>query len=90
VYRIGASRPAVRRLAGTGLGASSLLSIWIWDIPWTGRIICEGMHDGRAALRTRHLYLVVLVAIVCALIVEWRRRARPASWTSQPWSGGAR
>jgi hypothetical protein len=44
-------------------------SIWIWDIPGSGRLICKLCHDGRVVLplldltvRTRHLYLVGIVA----------------------------
>ena len=44
-------------------------SIWIWDIPGSGRLICKLCHDGRVVLplldltvRTRHLYLVGMVA----------------------------
>ena len=44
-------------------------SIWIWDIPGSGRLICKLCHDGRVILpvldltvRTRHLYLVGILA----------------------------
>lgn len=44
-------------------------SIWIWDIPGSGRLICKLCHDGRVVLplldltvRTRHLYLAGIVA----------------------------
>lgn len=38
------------------------LSIWIWDIPFTGRLVCHLLHDGRTPLHTRHLYLFGIVA----------------------------
>lgn len=43
------------------------LSIWIWDIPFSGRFICTHFHDGRVVLAqgfhltTRYFYALGLV-----------------------------
>jgi hypothetical protein len=39
------------------------LSVWVWDIPFTGRTICKHFHDDRLVLlgtliHTRHLYVL--------------------------------
>jgi hypothetical protein len=44
------------------LVAALPLSIWIWDVPFTGRVICRSFHDGQSAIRTLHLYAFCLGA----------------------------
>jgi hypothetical protein len=40
------------------------LTLWIWDLPFTGGFICRHLHDGRALLadgvplKSRHLYML--------------------------------
>jgi hypothetical protein len=58
-------------------------SIWIWDIPGSGRLICRLCHDGRVVVplldltvRTRHLYLVGMAAYAVLLgltFFAWRQ-----------------
>jgi len=61
VWAAGVYRPQIRLWALAFVFAFLPLSIWIWDIPFTGRVICDLMHDGRVPLRTLHLYLLGLV-----------------------------
>jgi hypothetical protein len=56
------------------------LSIWIWDIPFTHRIVCSNFHDGRSLfvgviVHTRYVYVVCLSSwIVLTLFVVLKRR----------------
>lgn len=45
------------------------LAIWIWDIPYTGRVICDLLHDGKTFMHTRYLY--VAGAIAWAVLFAW-------------------
>jgi hypothetical protein len=50
------------------------LSIWIWDIPFSGRFICSSFHDDRVILypgyplRTKYFYLLGSL-IYCMFVV---------------------
>lgn len=46
------------------------LTIWIWDIPFSGRVICDLGHDGRWPIRTLYLYAFGLVALVGYALVR--------------------
>lgn len=63
-YHLGRRFDVLRRLAAP-INLSFLpLSIWIWDIPFTHRVVCMTGHDGRIALadgmpmRTMYLYFL--------------------------------
>ena len=69
VWYAGRRLEFVRLLAAPFWVSFLPFSIWIWDIPGSGRLICKLCHDGRVVLplldltvRTRHLYLVGMVA----------------------------
>jgi phosphatidylglycerophosphate synthase len=72
VYFLGKRYRAVQLGALAFLLAFVPLSLWVWDIPMTGRIICGHLHDNRTAIRGRHLYL--LGAAVWILIFMTLRR----------------
>jgi hypothetical protein len=40
----------VRLLAAPALIATIPLTLWVWDIPFTGRWICHSFHDGRLSI----------------------------------------
>jgi hypothetical protein len=69
-YHLGNRVHLLRLLVAPFLLAFLPLSLWIWDIPFSGRIICENFHDlklvlpGDFPLRGRHLYVVGAVAYV--------------------------
>jgi hypothetical protein len=50
VYHLGKHSPALRPVVVPAFAASIPLSIWLWDIPFSGRTICRHMHDGRIVL----------------------------------------
>lgn len=60
------------------------LSVWVWDLPGTGRWVCHTFHDGRlhvfgVPFSTRYLY--VLGALLSLLFIagnEWLAKARSA------------
>jgi hypothetical protein len=50
------------------------LSVWLWDIPFTGGFVCRTLHDGRSEVRSWHLYLFAAVAVLpLALLFDGRR-----------------
>jgi hypothetical protein len=54
------------------------LSIWIWDLPFTGRVMCLLFHDDKTFIKTRHLYLLAVAAYFP--IFYWMRRH---SWSNR-------
>lgn len=57
LYFIGRRFEAMRVPALVFFFAFLPLSVWIWDIPFTNRVICYSFHDGRGWLRSKHLYI---------------------------------
>jgi hypothetical protein len=64
-------------------------SLWIWDIPFTGRIICEWGHDKRPlvggfVMRTAYLYIfcallqALLVVVLAIHGAHGRQRFKPS------------
>ena len=50
VYKVGLHMGLMRALVAPGFVASLMYSLWIWDIPFTGRVICYTVHDNRVML----------------------------------------
>jgi hypothetical protein len=61
------------------------LSVWIWDIPFTERAICEAMHErqivfpGGGYLRSLHLYILGAIIFGALSIRSWRKRSTVAT-----------
>lgn len=61
-YRVGLRWPALRQLLPPLLLACLPLSLWVWDVPFSGRVICHTLHDlrpllpGGVPLRGAHFY----------------------------------
>lgn len=73
------------RIAVAPLFATSLpVTLWLWDVPGTGRALCHAMHDGRIGLRTTHIYLVCLSGYLVALALAVGARARRAAKVGGP------
>lgn len=72
IFAVSAYFPIIRLAALAFAIATIPLSLWIWDIPFTGRIVCALGHDGRWPLRTFYLY--ILAAISIGPIFYWLRR----------------
>src|SRR5438067_8967145 len=55
VYHLGLRSNFIRRAAAPAFAAFLPLSVWLWDIPFTGRVICHHLHD-------RHMMLAPGIA----------------------------
>lgn len=61
-FQLGNRVRGLRPLVLPFVVAFAPLALWIWDLPFSGRIICNLFHDERlvlmegVALRSRHLY----------------------------------
>ena len=64
VFFLGKKSKLVISLSRSFFLAFLPLSFWIWDIPFTGRVICDNFHDdqimifGSVPLRTRYFYML--------------------------------
>jgi hypothetical protein len=79
LYVAGKRVAALRPWTLAFLIAFAPLSLWIWDIPFSGRAICKHMHDGKSGIRTRYLY--VMGAVLWLFI--GRRLARTRTRTDE-------
>lgn len=60
-YRLGKRQPGVRRLCAPLVPGFFPLAVWLWDLPFSRRALCEYLHDGKLAMggrgvRTAHVY----------------------------------
>jgi len=62
------------------------LSLWIWDIPFTGRIICRLGHDGRLPVNTLDLYILAAISFGPIWYWLWRRSTVAPEGTADAWS----
>lgn len=85
IYRAGLRWQAVRMAAAPLFLAFLPLSLWIWDIPFSGRWICHHGHDKRPfpglgiVIRTRYLYLLAAAVYCGVLALLALRRRSPAA-----------
>jgi hypothetical protein len=92
VYAAGLRSRRVRLLSAPLFMALLPLSIWIWDIPFTGRIVCHTGHDKRplpylgVIVRTRYLYLSGALIYVVLLVATLARRS-PGQWEAESQPG---
>jgi hypothetical protein len=86
-FLLGRQVPLIKILAACLLISFMPLAIWIWDIPFTGRVICFLAHDDRLQVlgwpvRTRYFYFLGIVLFVGVLIMTLRKPAfRAVSWS---------
>ena len=83
VWFVGHRWEIVRLLAAPFWVSFVPFSLWIWDIPGSGRLICRLCHDGRIVLpvldhtvRSRDLYLLGILTYALLLgltFLAWRR-----------------
>ena len=78
--------PAFRLAALAFAIATIPLSLWIWDIPFTGRIICRLGHDGRSPVNTHDLYIFAAIAFAPIWYWLWRRSTLVPARTAGAWS----
>lgn len=84
VYLIGRGRLWTKTLVAPVFSSLLPFSLWIWDIPFSGRYICRRFHDGRFLLVSgwplNTGYFVVLgltlyVFFVVGIIRKMKKRA---------------
>lgn len=83
IYNTGKRYPGLKIYVAPVFIAFLPLSIWIWDIPFTGRFICDHFHDakltifGKYVFQTRYLYafglIVYLLLLVSLLLKKYRK-----------------
>ncbi|MBX9790907.1 MAG: hypothetical protein K2Y37_18470 [Pirellulales bacterium] len=93
VWLLGRRWEVVRLLTAPFFLSFIPLSLWIWDIPGSGRLICRLCHDGRVVLpvldhtvRSRDLYLVGIAAYVVLLgltLSAWRKAPSSSELTDE-------
>jgi hypothetical protein len=82
IYAVGLRIPLVQMLAAPISLAFLPLTIWIWDIPFTGRSVCHAFHDsklviGGAPVHSHHLYeLGLLLYVALSAWVVWSSAAQ--------------
>lgn len=80
-FKLGKRVSLIRLIAPFFLIAFLPLSLWIWDIPFTGRTICKHFHDERVLLadgvplQSRHLYALGLLLFSGMLVMRSRQIA---------------
>lgn len=78
VMLIGLRWKWIRTLAAPAVIASIPLTLWVWDIPFTGRIICDSFHDGRlrigsTVVTTGWMYGASAIAYLLLMLYRERR-----------------
>jgi hypothetical protein len=72
--------PPLRLGILAGVIATFPLTVWIWDIPFTGRIVCSLGHDGRSVINSMDLYLFAVISFAPIWYWLWRKStAAPVS-----------
>jgi hypothetical protein len=85
IWMIGRRWMWVRSVSALALVASVPLVLWIWDIPFTGRIICHSFHDRKLTLSdgtvvtSIWIYLTSLVLFAVLALVRLARSMRSAT-----------
>jgi len=77
-YRLGEWRPGMRRLFTPLVPGLLPVTLWLWDLPFTRRALCEHLHDGKLtvsghSVRTAHVYVLSAGLYVALLARGWRR-----------------
>lgn len=81
-HRIGRRLPGFKVLIAPVFLSFLPLSLWVWDIPFTGRTICHHFHDRRVLLaagmplKSSHFYLIGIILYLAFLAHLMRRRGR--------------
>jgi hypothetical protein len=58
------------------------LTIWIWDIPFTERVICRLGHDGRSPINSMDLYIFAAITFAPIWYWLWRKSTTAPSATA--------
>jgi len=66
----------VRSSVSLSVIATIPLTLWVWDIPFTGRSICHAFHDGRlkfGSMTVTSAWLYILSGILFVLLLMRKR-----------------
>lgn len=90
VFAAGTRYPALQAAVWPVPIAFAPVSIWIWDIPFSGRLMCRLFHDGRFVvlgytLKTTTWYAFGLIAYTVLLVALY---VRMRTWTAASSSRG--
>ena len=67
---------SIRSFVAPAVVATIPLTLWVWDIPFTGRIICDSFHDGRlrigdsTVVTTGWMYIASAIAYVVMMAIR--------------------
>jgi hypothetical protein len=84
VYLCGTHYPSTRLFAASIFVSFLPLSVWIWDIPFTKRAICEYFHDDKFMildafpLKSRHFYALGVILYASFTIALYLKAASAA------------
>jgi hypothetical protein len=85
IYYFGKKNPTLRVLAKSFFFSFIPLTIWIWDIPFTGRFICNHFHDSKLVIygtiiHSRHFYMfgAALGIVLSGISLQAQHRLTPA------------
>jgi hypothetical protein len=86
VFAMAMYYPGLRLAVVAFLIATIPLSIWIWDIPFTGRFVCHWGHDGRSAINSQDLYIFAAISFGPIWYFLWRKSIASSQGTASAWS----
>ncbi len=83
VYFLGRNYSLIKKATFSFFIAFIPITVWLWDIPGTHRIICRTFHDGQyfllgVALNARHLYIlgIILWAIIFLFLLKKEKQEK--------------
>jgi hypothetical protein len=86
-FLLGRQVPLIKILAACLLISFMPLALWIWDIPFTGRVICFHAHDDKLSvlgwpIKSRYFYFLGIGFFVSVLTMTFRKPGfRAISWS---------
>jgi hypothetical protein len=77
IFLLGKQFLPVKKIAACFCVSFLPLALWIWDIPFTGRLICVHAHDDRLKIlgwpiKSSHFYMFGAISFVGFLLAVWR------------------
>ena len=82
VFILATYYPILRLAIVASLIATIPLTVWIWDIPFTGRIICRLGHDGRWPVNSLDLYLFAAISFAPIWYWLWKNSTAESAPTA--------
>jgi len=78
ILRLSPTHPQIKKIIMAFFFSFLPLSFWIWDIPFTNRVICHYFHDGKLSLfgetiRTRHFYVLGILIFLYIFVKKLKK-----------------